>query len=1601
MCLLHAHETRTSQQGVGNSIKAEDAIAWRKEQTEEDAQDKDTVPDLLSRGDDPGSCPPPSIYFDSELNNVTDGINPIGLDRYLKAQCDNIHEAVEYLRKELETKWVDVLLGKTGEGECTPPTPGHIQVELKTLRRPMGRTVDSDGNPLPEILGHVIHIKRGLSPLFVARTMISTTQSSFVPSTNIGTSSKKRLYRIVVADEEKRHGDRFKLSNDEIPIGATASNVTEQVAFDMTGLLFQIIDGYVLKGIKDEEGKHHVRWCTNRSMCQSVLNFLKGVYGKHDDGSFHHCHEGMEPDMPVRWPNGDGNGGGSSIDGTKCPEFYCLPHKKIMRVATLVMTSEDSDEVTSILKHWLKTSGEELSSVELCGSDIHLQLFGVQWYTQHGVLTTGENEWIRHLAMSIRQSMGPSDGYAFWKALSRANVTEATHSDYTGTPGNITLTGKALEAYDKESFDRPVSRIIKQFRAISSSAGCLGHDSQASNSSSLSSNHQGSTGRSLSVSVGQAVAPDPIPMAAFHKQIKDPELASMFTVGQRSHKYDLARLFGMNEFLTEWRKKGIYLRVRHVIGKQKRKATKQRTNKKKRRKRERNADSSDSDRDEDDAGVSAGAGIDESNDASACAEEPERRLDDAVFDFGVPPFLQPYKNPVGTDPEQRMDRDVRLVAGDVLPKAYVKEKLRIPTTDHYKAAWRYGDTRSFITMNAFVIEIMSKNDFPTIFEMLDKLKVDSEWKRDKANRAEVLAVIQEALVATFVCDSGGAKEQIGSHAQDLNTMDSKHGASVGGIADDQDPQLPQNVTTSNAAQRNPVVTLFAPWELPANVARDHPLRETPMVMFIGMFVLEGKYKHRDDKATVEQLKQSPRLKDTEKEVLGFRAFNHFQNRLIPYGDPKDIYFPSYNLHPLEIADSGIPPYIMRIPPANGTPTREDLVEHFFSEGEWEKFSPTKGGDTDMGLAANNEPEQENREGSELQVDIHKLCQRNRISVSERDMMSYCCRVSAANAMRALRMNVIDSPDGDHEDIGYLVTPIVQEKLRHFLGREEDDAYDDESRQQLEESVKRILDELGVVPQTTPQHCPLRSLDATCTYLLMLCGQTFTSNEAAAGANAAGATTSTTTADATTNSDAVLPNEQQPLQYFEDNPDEFERLLLTSMVFRFLGNMEALSWFIRKGRDGADGTDALMDKESVDHLTNIINDRCFTGKGRKALVDKNFLTPQYTSSLPEYRWNSIYCQEVIAHFADSAGQLARRLLSMTQQEDKRHTFFNAVMEIKKVCGQPLRTEKERNRIGFPALQVMLDLDLIVKGRQWGDMTTAVYFFKGYGGNQGISVFCNDRTGKSKSNSDSDGAGPSDETTVGDELAAAAQLLMGLQLQGNKGSGDANCNADGNADQDADPDSGRDNADSDAGCDDAGRNVDCDDAGRDADDELKKLETEEITMSNYKEKLKLMGMSLEDMGQMKPWYRTDSPKEWAFKLCLWMHYHLFQATEQELALISLERIIDPDTNMPIVREKGRDYPLCAMHFEHEGCGMYFGVSRSIGTRSHTAPAPARAYCHPTPSPDLFNSRARDLFMNIVSVWVAVALMSKEEREQLVPPLADIYRPWQEIINRSQAT
>ena len=49
------------------------------------------------------------------------------------------------------------------------------------------------------------------------------------------------------------------------------------------------------------------------------------------------------------------------------------------------------------------------------------------------------------------------------------------------------------------------------------------------------------------------------------------------------------------------------------------------------------------------------------------------------------------------------------------------------------------------------------------------------------------------------------------------------------------------------------------------------------------------------------------------------------------------------------------------------------------------------------------------------------------------------------------------------------------------------------------------------------------------------------------------------------------------------------------------------------------------------------------------------------------------------------------------------------------------QDERSKTGFIALQVMADQDIVYSGTPWGDPDHAVFVFKGYGGDQGLSVW----------------------------------------------------------------------------------------------------------------------------------------------------------------------------------------------------------------------------------------------------------------------------------------
>jgi hypothetical protein len=78
---------------------------------------------------------------------------------------------------------------------------------------------------------------------------------------------------------------------------------------------------------------------------------------------------------------------------------------------------------------------------------------------------------------------------------------------------------------------------------------------------------------------------------------------------------------------------------------------------------------------------------------------------------------------------------------------------------------------------------------------------------------------------------------------------------------------------------------------------------------------------------------------------------------------------------------------------------------------------------------------------------------------------------------------------------------------------------------------------------------------------------------------------------------------------------------------------------------------------------------------------------------------------------------RQLRSLTETG----FFIDAVRTMKGWIDATMLRDSDKKKTGFLALQIMADLHMVYRDRPWGDPTEAIYVYKGYGGDQGLSLF----------------------------------------------------------------------------------------------------------------------------------------------------------------------------------------------------------------------------------------------------------------------------------------
>ena len=1443
-----------------------------------------------SPGDDTTIPPavPYSIHYDSNGTNITGPVCPAPHDLFIKAFGIDGKLLEEAIACKLSGNFLDVWRGQTRPEETRRPFPGEIIIRVIPIRRPRGVTHAFDGTPLPEILGYVLHIENAFSPLFQARVLCEMTRSAEWMSHRlpgnagqIGSSTKERNYRVVVKDVGNRVGDVFIISNDPVPLLADTSNqLAEEMTFDIVAAINKISDDLIQECLKRLQAdpnptiaakykdRHYARWDSNKTMCQSVLNKMQGVYGIHDDGSPHHNHEYNVADgETVQWGSAEANDDGIS---TVCPQFYTLPHKSVMNVGTCVFAAEgDPDkpgQPSTHLQHYLKTRLAKDEKKYPLGDGIslgprafHLQYF-LQKFATHGVRSiVNRTNW--RVGMSHRMSTGPSDGYVFDFIRRRENLSHKRYSHYKLLPPKVRdeCLPPSLEALVRDDIDGcPLNKVS------------VGRDDQP---------HDSATAHQTPARGGDTDNDNGDPQAPVGKQppmieycppkfagmIRCPTLASHYsssiTRAREPLWYQLTRAEFLEKLVND-HNTAVVLRS---------KQTREKTKK-----------------------ITTGAGAGNANAEGANDSDSDSDADDDSVDqdwdwheslYGIPVEMQVYDDPLGDNP--KLLPKSRLIPGDVLDDDDVRDVFGNLATDGYRPPWRYGvGKESPAAVNCCINSYRANNELDGLKAMQERLNSSGEEKR--ATDEDVLAESIDAIIRdTWVGGSGGTGMASGAQAQPLDRTSAVEAPQTAAMHSDQSPDLPQNQIMLRASTRGTVVHYFATWVPPTGTALTNNSQKR-FLQFIALFKLNGHNQHPDTRAMLDELMLTPGLDPSELKNLEYRLMNFFKFFLERYSNARSLYFAK-------------DPKILYI--------NEDTSLHTFSCSSAEMYHDTLAlaksffesdqhlpytqrallGNPTVGVDDAEQEEVKENDGtfemseSLLHIDPESSCQ----AVS---------RVCIAGVMRALRLNV-----DDDNNVHYLK--------------------DNEALPSCPSDD--LLAPLGVVPRTAPCHLPNRELDPATAFLMMLSENTL-------------GTKVGPTPGSPLESQVFQPRVRliDP-QEFTANPAKLERFLMTSMAIRFTGNIDAIADFISTKGAHANASRneetgrfdmELFDSGKLREFAEYVYQTTFRGDGYNADVRKIYMTSQYLASLPNYQWNADYCREVITSFSRSARPIAEKLIAdLTSIPVEQRRFEDAVSLVRRHVDNVLKTMEERIHCRFPCFQVMADLDFIVEGKPFGDTTFAVWLYKGYGSDQGLSVFLRDSNYMEES-----GYGHGASSSV-DYCDVVLKDVCG------------------------DP----------VGLDQTRQNL-----MAEANYTKCKLPNFLFDLEKYLENIE--DNLTDDQLTLRGWKRVTVTES-----VLQLHEGDGDETREPTAsphqppATSVKRkapcTLRVTKTVIVSRYNGK--PISAVNMEHEFCVVYYICSRAKGTRAHNAPAPYRDYCHPSPTDGLFSTATRDVYQAILNKYLSL--------------------------------
>ena len=1258
------------------------------------------------------------IHRDNKGNQAVDHFTPMAKEK-CKEALGKGKEKPEILIHFLQNvllcgKFADEAMGFTKREEAHGTTrQGQVrQTPENELPKVEGWRIWWDDEK-KDYVGDIIVIHNAFSPWFANRLLEEMNRVKFTSGEEVGSSThKRRAVRVATIGEDHPELAVFKLGNDSVPVAAVIAARIEEAVLRMIAFLFNEVDKNLIQPCCPD-GQHCQSWPAEESMSHDQVGPVLDSNSWHTDASFHHDHD---KSLPVKQDGSHETISRDSITASMCPQVFELPSQDLMRVGTLCETKQvpSQDVTVAELIHGCPVGEKDhkkLCHVALKGRGIHLS-FHLQ-KLEHMVKALALKLHTR-LVITVRLTMLPHHGQIFKDLLLKENLTERRHNNCHTTRIFDHMSHKStLPLMDAES--------------------SLVTDSDSEEAPVVSRRKRVETKMEL---------PKLIPLL-------DERLVKMFVLPMwEKRETDCTLLLDHLVIQRLQEKHGLHLTVKECHSKIIDDETAAIDSRKKQKTDSARATEgmTKAQRVEAAAGEAREADAAPEQDKSAaekCREEVMKRCDPEgnaedleTHECGVSPILpcfdfvgdRPKKAKVPTQEALEVPRMLparRLLPGDCVWEKDVRAHCNVTATDHHSNTWRWATPGD--TINAFIIGCPGKNDCLNNCMSVQHFLGKDARDKDSMSDDELSGCIGMGNLDSCVGGAGGNETKSGTHGADSSTLDASSAASCGHVARAQDPTYPPNVVLFKSAALRPVVALFHP--VPDTFLHSS-LKQKDVLMFLGLKKMVGQqmvfHKHDFVKSRWELCAQLPpkEFSNDSHSTAGGHVFfmePHMVDKTEPT-EPKSSLAPhgrgeqqSKSLTILRNPHSVMKIHISK-EKCESAADKDGILEGIFDNERMLKAieeakkvavvsrvplpighsqdgsNLSEDADESVGVVGEllddmvdaAEDSGVGPNGLDLETELEALASLGHevqpFRATAKAVMPMLSRLFCATSLRLLRQNVETTEKG--------------ETVKCLTGDPKFEA-------------------LGALLRATPLPSPNRVCDVGTGHLLLMVAEESRTNQHQG-------------------IDAMA--EFRCVSWHDAGRPFREKVLLSSLLMRLFGNVEAFHWFFQQTRkDDPEGTkDRLFGKTDAMTLASFIEKTANTGPGSRHRVASLWVSTHLLASFPKsLRTNAPRAADCVRQLVklvdglcDTLEDCANEAAQETLPSDnplRGDPMTRAMDAVKDAIDSPLTVAGDKEKTAFPAMTVMADLSTVFEGQPWGDETEAVHFFKGHGGDQGINLF----------------------------------------------------------------------------------------------------------------------------------------------------------------------------------------------------------------------------------------------------------------------------------------